>query len=44
MNLKDSWIASNQNLHYQLQVITSQRCIPYFNIRELHHQPSVQGW
>jgi len=37
-NLKDSWNASNHNLNYQPQVITFQRRILCFEIRELNLQ------
>jgi hypothetical protein len=37
-NLKDSWNASNHNLHDLLEVITSQRCNHCFEIRELNLQ------
>ena len=37
-NLKDSWNASNHNLHYLPQVITFQRRILCFEIRELNLQ------
>jgi len=38
MNLKDGWNASNHNLNYLPQVITFQRRIIYFEIRELNLQ------
>jgi hypothetical protein len=34
-NLKDGWNASNHNLNYLPQVITFQRCILCFEMREL---------
>jgi hypothetical protein len=42
MNLKDSWNASNHNLNYLPQVITFQRCILCFEIRELNLQAPAQ--
>jgi len=36
MNLKDGWNASNQNHNLLPQVITFQRHIPSFEIRELN--------
>jgi len=41
-NLKDSWNASNHNLNYLPQVITFQRCILCFEIRELNLQALAQ--
>ena len=41
-NLKDSWNASNHNLNYLLQVITFQRRILCFEIRELNLQVLAQ--
>jgi hypothetical protein len=41
-NLKDSWNASNHNLNYLLQVITYQRRILCFEIRELNLQALAQ--
>jgi hypothetical protein len=42
MNLKDGWNASNHNLNYLPQVITFQRRILCFEIRELNHQALAQ--
>jgi hypothetical protein len=42
MNLKDSWNASNHNLNYLPQVITFQRRILCFEIRELNHHALAQ--
>jgi hypothetical protein len=41
-NLKDGWNASNHNLHYVPQVITFQRRILCFEIRELNLQALAQ--
>jgi len=41
-NLKDGWNASNHNLNYLPQVITFQRCILWFEIRELNLQALAQ--
>jgi hypothetical protein len=41
-NLKDGWNASNHNLNYLLQVITFQRHILCFEIRELNLQALAQ--
>jgi hypothetical protein len=41
-NLKDGWNSSNYNLHYLPQVITFQRRILYFEIRELNLQALAQ--
>jgi len=41
-NLKDAWNASNQNLNYLPQVITFQRRILCFEIRELNLQALAQ--
>jgi transposase len=41
-NLKDSWNASNHNLNHLPQVITFQRCILCFEIRELNLQALAQ--
>jgi hypothetical protein len=41
-NLKDSWNASNHNLNYLPQVITFQRGILWFEIRELNLQALAQ--
>jgi len=41
-NLKDSWNASNYNLSYLLEVITFQRRILCFEIRELNLQALAQ--
>jgi len=41
-NLKDGWNASNHNLNYLLQVITFQRRILCFEIRELNLQALAQ--
>jgi hypothetical protein len=41
-NLKDSWNASNHNLNYLLQVITFQRRIRCFEVRELNLQALAQ--
>jgi len=43
-NLKDGWNASNHNLHYLPQVITFQRRIVCFEVRELNLQPLAQRW
>jgi len=43
-NLKDGWNASNHNLNYLPQVITFQRCILCFEIRELNLQALAQRW
>jgi len=40
--LKDGWNASNHNLNYLPQVITFQRCILCFKIRELNLQALAQ--
>jgi len=42
MNLMDSWIASNHNLNYLPEVITFQRRILSFEIRELNFQALAQ--
>jgi hypothetical protein len=42
MNLKDGWNASNHTLNYLPQVITCQRRILCFEIRELNLQPLAQ--
>jgi len=42
MNLKDGWNASNHNLNYLPQVITFQRRILCFEIRELNLQALAQ--
>jgi len=41
-NLKDGWNASNHNLNYLLQLITFQRRILFFEIRELNLQALAQ--
>jgi len=41
-NLKDGWNASNHNLNYLPQVITFQRCILCFEIRELNLEAIAQ--
>jgi len=41
-NLKDGWNAPNHNINYLLQVITFQRCIICFKIREPNLQALVQ--
>jgi hypothetical protein len=41
-NLKDGWNASNHNLNYLPHVITFQRCILCFEIRELNLQALAQ--
>jgi len=41
-NLKDGWNTSNHNLNYLPQVITFQRRILYFEIRELNPQALAQ--
>jgi len=41
-NLNDGWNASNHNLNYLPQVITFQRRILYFKIRELNLQALTQ--
>jgi len=41
-NLKDGWNASNRNLSYLPQVITFQRCILCFEIREVNLQALTQ--
>jgi len=41
-NLKDGWNASNHNLNYLLQVITFQRRILCFEVRELNLQALAQ--
>jgi hypothetical protein len=43
-NLKDGWNVSNYNLNYQPQVITVQRCILCFDIRELNLEALAQLW
>jgi len=43
-NLKDGWNTSNHNLHYLPQVITFQRRILCFEIRELNLQALAQHW
>jgi len=43
-NLKDSWNASNHNLNNLRQVITVQRLIVCFEIRELNLQGLTQRW
>jgi len=43
-NLKDGWNASNHNLNYLPQVITFQRRILCFEIRELNLQALTQCW
>jgi hypothetical protein len=42
MNLMDSWNASNHNLNYPQQVITFQRHIRGFEIRELNLEALAQ--
>jgi hypothetical protein len=42
MNLKDGWNASNQNLNYLPQVITFQRRILCFEIRQRNLQAPAQ--
>jgi len=42
MNLKDGWNTSNHNLNYLPQVITFQRRILCFEVRELNLQASAQ--
>jgi hypothetical protein len=42
MNLKDGWNASNHNLNYVPQVITFERRIPCFEIRDLDLQALAQ--
>jgi len=44
INLKDSWNASNHNLHYLPQVITFLRRILSFDIREHDLQALTQRW
>jgi hypothetical protein len=44
MNIKDSWNVSNHNLHYLPPVITSQRPILCFGLREHNVQALVQCW
>jgi hypothetical protein len=44
INLKDGWNASNHNLNYLPHVITVQRRILYFKIRELKVQALAQRW
>jgi hypothetical protein len=41
-NLKDGWNASNHNLNYLPEVITFQRRILYFEIRELNIKTCAQ--
>jgi len=41
-NLKDGWNASNHNLNYLPQVLTFQRRILYFEVRELNLQAIAQ--
>jgi hypothetical protein len=41
-NLKDGWNASNHNLNYLPPVITFQRRILYFEVRELNLQALAQ--
>jgi hypothetical protein len=43
-NLKDGWNTSNHNLNYLPQVITFQRRILCFEIRELNLQALAQRW
>jgi len=43
-NLKDGWNASNHYLNYLPQVISFQRRILSFEIRELNLQAVAQGW
>jgi len=43
-NVKDGWNTSNHNLNYLPQVITFQRRILCFEIRELHVQALGQWW
>jgi hypothetical protein len=43
-NLKDGWNASNHNLNYLPEVITFQRRILCFEIRELNLQALTQRW
>ena len=43
-NLKDSWNTSNHNLNYLPQVITFQRRILCFEIRELNPRALAQYW
>jgi hypothetical protein len=43
-NLNDGWNASNHNLNYQPKVITFQRRILCFEIRELNLQTLTQHW
>jgi hypothetical protein len=43
-NLKDGWNTSNHNLNYLPQVITFQRHILCFQIRELNLQALAQRW
>jgi hypothetical protein len=43
-NLKDGWNASNHNLNYLPQVMTIQRRILCFEIRELNQQALAQYW
>ena len=43
-NLKDGWNASNHNLNYLPQVITFQRRILCFEVRELNLQALAQRW
>ena len=42
MNLKDGWSASNHNLNYLPQVITFQRRILCFKIRDLNLEALAQ--
>jgi hypothetical protein len=44
MNLKHSWNTSNHNLNHQPQLITIQRRIRCFDIRELNLQTLAQRW
>jgi hypothetical protein len=41
-NLKDGWNACNNNLNYLPQVITCQRRILFFDVRELNPQALAQ--
>jgi len=43
LNFKDSWNASNHNFNHRPQVITFQRRILCFEIRELNLQALAQG-
>jgi len=44
MNVNNGWDASNNNLNYMLQVITFQRRILCFEIRELNLEALAQHW